>query len=158
MSAALRLWYKTLSEREQRLIMVAGVLLVVAIVWGSIVIGYGSWSSARSRHVDAVRRLADTQTRVKAVDDLRRARPEGAAGPIEAAVREKAASAGFILGNVTPQVDDSVDIAIPAAKPAAFFAWAALLEEQGLIVTRLTTSNNGDRTLSVQMSLKKQGK
>lgn len=157
MMEAARRWYLALSQREQRLIQVAAALAVVTLAWGFSVVMLASLDAARTRHADAVARLADTRARLAAIDTARRARGPDVTGPIDAAVRAQAASAGFVLSGVTPQVDGSIEVTIASARAPALFAWVTQLEEHGLIVLRFSTTDNGDRTLAVQMTLRKQG-
>ncbi len=153
-----RRWYVLLSQREQRLILVALGLAVIAVVWLAVLLTVNIAQSARTRHADAVERLADTQARVKAIAVLHSVRVAEMAAPIDAVVREQAASAGFVLSGLTPQPDGSVAITISSARPTALFGWSTKLEERGLIITRFATTDNGDRTLAVQMTLKKRGR
>ena len=153
----LRNWYRALSGREQRLVAIAGVLAVITLVWSLTVVLLAATDSAQSRYADAVRRLADTEARLSAVQALTRAPAPPPAGAIDVVVRDRASAAGFTLSNDTPGADGSVNIAIAAAKPAALLAWIAALEQSGLLVQRLSTTDNGDRTLAVQMTLKRRG-
>jgi general secretion pathway protein M len=50
-----------------------------------------------------------------------------------------------------------VQIAIASARPGALIGWIADLEASGILVDRLGTTDNGDRTVAVQMTLKAQG-
>ncbi len=157
MTDRLRLWYAALSRREQWLVAIAGVLALATIVWATAVLTLGAMQSAHSRHADAVRRLADTDARVKAVVEETRDRVAPPSGPLDTAIRDRAATAGFTLASDTLQADGSVDIAIASARAPVLFGWVAGLERDGLIVQRLAASDNGDRTLAVQMTLKKRG-
>lgn len=157
MMDAVRRWYLSLTLREQRLIQVATALAAVTFAWGITVVMLASLDAARTRHADAVARLADTRARLAAIDTARRRRAPDITEPIDAAVRAQAASAGFVLSGVTPQVDGSIEITIASARAPALFAWVTQLEDHGLIVLRFSTTYNGDRTLAVQMTLRKQG-
>ena len=72
-------------------------------------------------------------------------------------MRERANEAGFALGSVTAQGTDRVQISIPSAKPGALFAWIAGLEDSGILIDQLSTGNNGDQTVSAQITLKARG-
>lgn len=157
MIARLHSWYLALSRREQYLVAIAITLAVVTLIWATTVIMLGALESAHTRHADAVRRLADTQARVAAVADESRSPPPGLSAPIDVAVRAKAQAAGFALSNDSIRADGAVDIAIASARAPALFAWISGLERDGLIVQSFAATNNGDRTLAVQMTLKKRG-
>jgi len=47
--------------------------------------------------------------------------------------------------------------AYASARPGALIGWIADLEASGILVDRLGTTDNGDRTVAVQMTLKAQG-
>ena len=153
-----RRWYLALSLREQRLIQVAAALATVTLVWGTSVVMIASLDSALTHDADAATRLADTRTRLAAIEAARHARGPDLVDPIDAVVRAQAASAGFVLSGVTPQVDGSIEITIASARAPALFGWITHLEEHGLIILRFSTTDNGDRTLAVQMTLRKQGR
>ena len=86
---------------------------------------------------------------------FRSAAPLG--GPLETTVRMRANDAGFALTSVVPQGGDRVQITIASARPGALIGWIADLEASGILVDRLGTTDNGDRTVAVQMTLKAQG-
>lgn len=138
--------------------MVAAVLTVITLVWGGIVRPVGdALSSARERHARAIEALADAEMQMTALTALQQTRPAPMQGTLDAEIRNRASAAGFALGNVTLQGNDRVQIAIASARPAALFGWIAGLEASGLIVDSLSTTNNGDQTIAVQMTLRTRG-
>lgn len=158
MIANLRNWFDGRSLREKRLLLVMGALAILTIVWGGIIRPVtDGLSSARERYAGAVVRLGNTQTRVAAVQALQQNRPAVLSGPLEAAVRARADSAGFPLSAATPIDNNRVQIAINSARPAALLAWIAELEGAGILVDTLNVTNNGDKTVAVQMTLKARG-
>lgn len=158
MIANLRNWFDGRSLREKRLLLVMGALAILTIVWGGIIRPVtDGLSSARERYAGAVVRLGNTQTRVAAVQALQQNRPAALSGPLEAAVRARADSAGFPLSAATPIDNNRVQIAINSARPAALLAWIAELEGAGILVDTLNVTNNGDKTVAVQMTLKARG-
>jgi general secretion pathway protein M len=158
MIANLRNWFDGRSLREKRLLLAMGALAILTIVWGGIIRPVtDGLSSARERYAGAVVRLGNTQTRVAAVQALQQNRPAVLSGPLEAAVRARADSAGFPLSAATPIDNNRVQIAINSARPAALLAWIAELEGAGILVDTLNVTNNGDKTVAVQMTLKARG-
>jgi general secretion pathway protein M len=152
----LRSWFAGRSLRERRLILVMLALLVVTIAWGGILLPLtDGLAAARTRHADAVLRLADTEARVAAIRGTARAAPLGQ--PLEAEVRARADAAGFTVASLAPQGSDRVTLSIPQARPGAMFAWVAGLEEAGILVESMAVTNNGDRTVSLQLTLRSQG-
>ena len=154
----LRLWFAGRSSREQRMLLVMVALLALTIVWVGII-----WpvtdglSSARERHADAVIRLAETQARVKEVEALQRNRPAALEAQLDSVVRDRANEAGFALASVTPDGPNRVQITIATARPGPLFGWIAGLEAAGILVDSLATTDNGDKTISAQLSLKVRG-
>lgn len=158
MIGALRGWWSGLSARERWLVGVAAVLALIVVGWFGVIRPVSEGLAAgQDRHRDAVNRLAGVRSAVAAVDPLVKAGPPAMTGTLEALVRERAGAAGFALTTVTPQTDNSLAIAMESARPAALFAWIAELEAQGVLVDQLQTTDNGDQTLSVAMTLRPRG-
>ena len=158
MIASLRLWFAALSLREKRLVLGAAALAVVTLFWFGIIrpIGDGL-SSAKERHSGAVQRLAEIEAQMQSLAALQAHRPPPLAVPIDIAVRDRAAQAGLGLASVTPQGNNIVQIVIASARPAALFGWIADIEGAGIIVDTITTTDNGDQTVSATMTLKARG-
>ncbi|OQW48638.1 MAG: hypothetical protein A4S16_05725 [Proteobacteria bacterium SG_bin6] len=156
--SALRAWLIGLSPRERLLIGVAAALALVVVLWFGILrpVSEGL-DAARDRTFDAATRLAGVRGAVAAVEPLAKASAPERGGNLEAVVRERATTAGFVLSTVNPQSDNAVAIAMASARPAALFAWIAELEGQGILVDQLQTTDNGDGTLSVALTLRARG-
>lgn len=151
-------WFGDRSLREKRLLIVMAGLAVLTLVWAGIIRPLGDGlSSARERHTDAVIRLAETEARVKAVESLQRDLGAPLNAPLDAVIRDRANETGFALASVAPQGQGGVQIAIASARPGALFGWIARLESAGILVDALSTTDNGDKTVSVQMTLKARG-
>lgn len=154
----LKRWFDGRSLREKRLLLVMAALAGLTLVWGGVIRPVSdSLSSARERYAGAVVRLGDTESRVAAVQALQQNRPAALSGPLEANVRARAEAAGFPLSAVSAIDTGRVQIAINSARPAALLAWIADLEGSGILVDTLNVTNNGDRTVAVQMTLKARG-
>jgi general secretion pathway protein M len=155
---ALRAWFSALSLREKRLVMTAAALMVVTLFWFGLARPVSDGlADARIRHSNAVLRLAEIAGQLESVKLMQRTRAAPIAAPLETVVRERAASAGFALANVSPQPNNGLQIAIAAARPGALIGWIADLEASGILVESLTTAENPDRTISATMVLKTQG-
>ena len=150
------LWFGARSKREQYLVLGAAVLAVLTFGYGAIASG-DALAAAKSRHGDAVIALGETQARVDAVKAAQTGRAAPLDAPLEAVVRARANEAGFALTSVAPQGTDRVAVAIASARPGALIAWVADLEAAGVLVDRLATTDNGDHTVAVQMTLTAQG-
>ncbi|MEO9132763.1 MAG: type II secretion system protein GspM [Sphingomonas sp.] len=158
MTERFRLWFAARSLREKRLLIVMVALAAVTLVWALIIRPVNDGlSDARQRHTDAVILLADTQARVKAVAAIEQQHPAAIAAPLDTIIRDRANEAGFALTNVTADGPNRVQIAIATARPGALFGWFAQLESAGILVDSLVTADNGDKTVSAQISFKVRG-
>lgn len=150
-------WYRALSVRERYLVLAAAAIAALTLCYFLIVPVNDALDAARARHADAVIALGETQVRVDAVRAAQAVRAAPSAVPLESVVRARANDAGFALASVVPRGQDRVEIAIASARPGALTGWIADLEAGGVLVERLATTDNGDRTVAVQMTLKAQG-
>ncbi|CAN5221063.1 hypothetical protein BH10PSE15_BH10PSE15_05140 [soil metagenome] len=157
MIANLKLWFDGRSAREKQLLVVMAVLFVVTIGWALYLPIGDALSSAKTRHGDAVIRYGETQARVRAIEALRKGGPAQLAGPLDAVIRDRANEAGFDLSGVGSAPGGGVQFAILKAKPTALLGWIATLEGSGILVDSVSATDNGDKTVAVQMSVKAQG-
>jgi len=153
-----RLWFAGRSLRERRMLLVMFALLALTIAWAGIIRPVtDGLSSARERHTDALIRLAETQARVKELDAIQRLRPAPLEAQLDTVIRDRANEAGFALASVTPDGPNRVQITIATARPGPLLGWIAGLESSGILVDSLSTTDNGDKTVSAQISLKVRG-
>jgi general secretion pathway protein M len=155
---ALKTWFVSRTLREQRLVLVMLALLALTLLWAGIILPVtDGLSSARTRHDAAVVLLAETEGRVHDIKALERARPAPLGAPLDTIIRDRANAAGFALANVSRVGDDGVQIGIGSARPGALMAWIAGLEDDGILADTLTLTDNGDKTVAAQMSLRVRG-
>lgn len=153
MIAGLRRWLAALSLREQWGIALAASMFAATLFWFGVIRPLGAAeAAARARHAEAGRRLARIEAEVAALRPLLGAPVP--TGPIEAAVRDRAAQAGFAPSTVSPQPGGALLIGIPAARPLALFGWVAAMERDGYLVEALATTDNGDQTISAQITFR----
>ncbi len=151
-------WFASRSLREQRLVLVMLALLALTLVWAAIILPVtDALSSARTRHDAAVVLLAETEGRVHAIKALERDRPAPLGAPLDTIIRDRANAAGFALANVSRVGDNGVQIGIGSARPGALMAWIAGLEDDGILTDTLTLTDNGDKTVAAQISLRVRG-
>ena len=156
--SSLRAWFDSRALREKRLILVMVALLALTIVWYGLIRPLGDGlSDARARHADAVIRLGETQASVAAIRDIDRHRPPPLTGTFADAIRARAADAGFALTSLDEDGSNRVRVSIQSARPAALVPWLARLENAGILVDAATLTDNRDRTVGVQMTLKARG-
>ncbi len=154
----LQTWFRSRSLREQRLLLVMSALLALTIVWAGIILPLtDALSSARTRHDAAVVLLGETEARVHDIKAFEQDRPAPLGAPLDTIIRDRANAAGFALANVTRVGDSGVQIGIASARPGALMAWIGGLEDDGILVDTLTLTDNGDKTVGAQISLRVRG-
>lgn len=153
-----RAWFNGRSLRERRLILVMLALLVVAILWGLLILPVrNGLSSTRERYTDAVVRVGEAEAGLRAVKSIQRRQRGSVPLPLADTVRARADGAGFTLASLDPEANDRVRLSIATAKAGALMAWLAALEDQGVLVDGLTITPNGGGTVTAQMTLKARG-
>lgn len=158
MTAGLRTWFAALSGREKTGVLVAAGLAIVTLVWFGLIRPVSDGlASAKSRHSSAVVRMATTQSQMAALQPLLKVGQPALGGTLEATVRDRANQVGFALTTVSPQTNNALLIGIASAKPAALFGWIADMERDGILVDSLSTTDNGDQTVSAQITWKIRG-
>lgn len=158
MTASLRQWFAALSRREKWGVIAAAALAIVTLVWFALIRPVtDGLADAKSRHTTAVLRLAETQSAMAALQPLLKAGSPAMTGTLEASVRDRANQAGFVLTAVSPQTNNALLIGIASAKPAALFGWIGDMERDGFLVESLSTTDNGDQTISAQITWKVRG-
>lgn len=147
-------WWSLRSRREQRLIQVMLVLAILVLGWLLVVRPLTDSLAAAKARLDAAA-VALGEARARATPGASPMAP--AAGPVDALVARTANEAGFTNARITSQGVERASAAVDAARPQVLFGWVARLEQSGLVVERLTTRLNGDRTLAAELTLRKRG-
>ncbi len=129
------------------MLLVLGIVLAGVLLWLAVFRPLSlAEERARDRLDTAVLALAEARARaLGAVSVPGRV----ATGPINAIVSSTAAAAGFGTANVVPLGPHRASVTIPAARPAALFAWINRLSAQGVEVERLLVRPNPDQTVTV---------
>ena len=155
MNGTMRVWWRTRSLREQRLILFMLGLLSAVLLWLLIVQPLGdAVSRARERHGAAVLAVAEARTQAASITTLQSNAPAAPAEPIGALLSRSATEAGFPVSNLAPEGSDRATITMANVRPPAFFGWIGQMESRGLIVERMSAATNSDQTLSVQVTFR----
>ena len=135
------------------------VLAAFTLAWLLVVRPLGdAVATAKERHDRAVIALAEARAQALVIRRYEAIRAPAQPGPLEGAVSAAAAAAGFQLSRIQPDGENRIGLSLAAAKPQAFFTWLEALERgQGLVVERLNVTSNSDRTLAVELTLRKRG-
>lgn len=156
---ALKSWWADLSQREQMLVGVMGLLIFIVFIWLAIARPVeAGLTNARERQAQAQDRNAAIRAKVKALETLPPQPASAAAGSLDQMVGQSAGETGFTLERAQAQGEDRVELAIASARPTALFGWIASLEAQGVVVETLTVQPAPTAgTISVRAVLKRAG-
>lgn len=153
MIETLRLWWRGLSLREQRLLAGLGIILALMIVWLLLLRPLSAAvDDSQNRHARAVLQLHQVRAAAAEADRLAAAAPRRTDGrPVRDIVAASAAAAGLDLTSVQPEAG-GVMFAVAAARPTFLFGWIAALDrETGLKPDRVAILRNDDATVSAQI-------
>ena len=157
MIANLKSWFAGRTRREQYMLLVMAGLMAVVIVWLGIILPVSdALAASKRRHAKALEAEATIARQVTMIRSLR----SGAArlpAPLATVVTQSASEAGFTGAQVNPAGADAVDVAIPAARPQALFAWIEGLRQRGIFPVSLAMRAAEGQTVSVDMRLKGRG-
>lgn len=159
MSDTIKLWWRTRSLREQRLLLAMISLAIIVFAWLLVVRPMGdALSNARERHGEAVQALADARSNAALIANLQGAAPVALGGSLDMVVSNSAAEAGFPVNRVERQGADQATIVMDNVRPQAFFGWIGQMETgRGLIVDRLSATANSDQTIAVEVTFRTRG-
>lgn len=154
-----KLYWAGRSPREQRLLVVAGALAALILIWLMI----GSAMTWTQQMQSASREAVEREGRVIAKAKLL-ARPAGAAGAsaeigngaaLDQYLAQSASELGLSLSRNEPRGADAVNIAMSQAKAQVVTLWLAELELQGMVLDNLTLTPQTDGTLGVTADLRR---
>jgi general secretion pathway protein M len=156
MNEGLKLWWRTRTLREQRLLLAMSGLAAVVLLWLLVIRPVNdALSEARERHGAAVLALAEARAQATAIGTLQERRPASLGAPLDAILNQSATEAGFPVARVEREGINQATLVIESVRPQAFFAWVNRMEEdQGLIVERLSARTNSDQTLGVEITFR----
>ena len=158
MNESLKLWWRTRTLREQRLLIAMLGLLAVVLAWLLVIRPINDrLAEARERHGAAVLALAEARAQAEAIGTLQEQRPAALGAPLDSILDRSAAEAGFPVTRVEREGINQATIVFESVRPQAFFAWVNQMEGRGLIVERLSAQTNGDQTLGVEITFRARG-
>ena len=156
MSDGFKLWWRTRTLREQRLLLAMAGLAIVVFAWLLVVRPLGdARSAAKERHAEAAVALAEARAQADRIAALEKAAPPALTSSVDMLVSQSAAEAGFPLSRIDREGANQATVVIDAVRPQAFFGWVGQMEsDRGLIVDRLSATPNSDQTLAVQITFR----
>ena len=159
MNDSLKIWWRTRTSREQRLLLAMLGLLGLVLLWLLLLRPLNdSLSQARERHGAAVLALAEARGRAAAITTLQQRPATSLGAPLETILNQSATEAGFTPARVQRDGANVAIMAFENVRPQAFFAWVRRMEsDRGLSVERLSATTNTDQTLGVEIAFRARG-
>ncbi len=146
-------WWNGRDAREQRLLAVLGIIVLLMLVWLAILRPLAAFrESAAERHarVAALMPSARAAAAGIAAEGAAPARNDGRA--VRDIVAASASGAGLEFTSVQPEDGGGVLVSIAAVRPTFLFGWIAGLEEKdGVVADRVLVQRNDDSTVSAQI-------
>ncbi len=157
MIANLKSWFVSRTKRERTMLLVMAGLMAVVIVWLGIILPVNdALAASKRRYAKALEAEATIARQVATIRSLRGATVRLPA-PLATMVIQSASEAGFTGAQVNPVGRDAVDVAIPAARPQAMFAWLEGLRGRGIFPVSLAMRGSAGQTVSVEIRLRGRG-
>lgn len=151
MVARLSLWWAERSRREQWLLAIMVGLLLLVLGWALMARPLiGALEEAKLRHGAAVIAVAEARAEADRARRSSEAPAPASALPIDGLISRTATEAGFTNARIVGRGPARANVAIDAARPAAYFGWIISLERQGVVVESLRANASPDRTLSTE--------
>lgn len=149
MIASLQSWWRALSRREQLLVgTAAGLALLVLASFAARGVS-AALDDQAERHREAIARAA----RVEAKAELMAAAPAGAraiaTGALDQWLAQSALDAGLMLDRNDARGNRLASLAIASARAPGVMQWLTSLEEQGLVIDRLTLNPGPDGNVAM---------
>lgn len=156
MIVAVRTWFVNLSDREQWLVGVAGVLAaLVVLIFGILLPSLSAIDQAEVAHDEAVQRRGRIEAIVEATAAQKAAGSPVSGANIDLIVTQGAAEKGFDLIKSANGAPGQMTFRMDQARAPALFAWFAELETQGVEVRSITLRGGASGSLSVDAQLQK---
>ncbi|MEP6786655.1 MAG: type II secretion system protein M [Sphingomonadales bacterium] len=152
-------WWMGRDQRERWLLGIMFVLIGFVLLWLLIIRPINSMHETAQIRLNAA--TLDAGRIAAAAEGITRARktaPPALGMSLPTAVGQAAEANGFTLSRLDGQGGDRATIAISSARAPALFTWLRALEQQGIIVDKLTLRTNSDATLAVEGVVRMRGR
>lgn len=150
MMDGLRDYWTGLSDRERRLLMVAGVLAAALLAWLLVRPLMGFMEAAERDHRAAIEREGRVEAKLAL---LKRPASKGGAdlqgASLEQYLTASASEIGLSLSRHEARGNQAASFAIAGGKAAVVAAWLADLEARGLTFDQLSITPQADGTVGV---------
>jgi general secretion pathway protein M len=159
MKALLMPWWRDLSRREQWLVALAGVLLVIVLVWMALLRPLAAArATAEARYDAAMLGLAEVSVLGNRVRVAQSRGVNSRNLPLIELVGDRARAAELTVESLSPVDGGQVAMRIAAVRPAVLLRWISEIERgDGLVVERVMIRRNEDATVAVDLALRRGG-
>lgn len=149
---ALRNWWANHSEGEQRLMTVLAVLIFGVFLWLGVWRPVeGGLKAGWERQGLALDRYATVRAKVAELRQRPAQRGQADRAPIDQAIGQSAAEAGFTLDRATQQGAGRMSVSIASARVGPLLQWVSGLERAGISVQTITIAPGAtENTVAVQ--------
>ena len=156
MMAMILPWWRDRSVREQWLVGIMLIMLVVIIAWLGIIRPLDSAQiKAETRHSAAVQALGEVRVMTGEIRTAEHRARSAQGLPLVELVSRRAADAGITTQDLQPGGNGRVTVQIEAIKPMPLLRWIGKLEaNDGVIVERMNASKNADATVTAALTLR----
>lgn len=149
-------WYRALSAREQILVGIAAVLLVLLIgIYGIVNPLMTGIDNARAAHAEAAVREGRIAAKLDALQGEAAPAEQAVTGPLDQFVRQEAAEMGLVADDVQGSGENAVTFNFRQVTAPTLFGWLASLERRGIIVVDVSTRPAAGSALSARMTLRR---
>jgi general secretion pathway protein M len=153
-------WWRDLSQREQWLVGVAGVLAVIVLVWLAVLRPlHAARTGAQARYTTALSTMAEVAAAGKAIRSAEVRDRGNTAVPLVELVSDRARAAGLTVETMTTSGDGQVSLRIAAVRPPVVLRWIAEIERNdGVLVEQAVIARNDDATVVVDLVFRRGGR
>ncbi len=154
-----RRFWRDRSVREQWLLGVAGLLLLVVFAWLAVLRPLATaQAAAATRRASAVTALGEVRAMAGAIRAAETRALAARAVPLAELVGRRATEAGVTPERIESSGDGRVTARIAAIKPAPLLRWLADLEgRDGVIIDQVGIVRNTDATVAAELALRAGG-
>lgn len=154
MTAAIRLWFAALTQRERLLVAIAGALTAtIVLIFAIILPVLAMIEQAEFDHDEAVLRRGRIVALVEATQGKPAAKMPVASSDISLLVTQSAAEKGFDLIKSSNTTPGQISFRIDQARAPALLAWLTELETQNVVVRNVTLQSGANSTVTVDAQL-----
>lgn len=144
-------WWNGRDAREQRLLGVLGIVLVM-LFWLVILRPLAAFRESAAERHDRIAAQMPSARAAAAGIAAEGADPAGKDGrAVRDIVAASASAAGLEFTSTQPEDGGGVRVGIAAVRPTFLFGWIAGLEKEGVVADRVLVQRNDDSTVSADI-------